>query len=182
MKALFITEKPSVAQQFASVLGVKRTSKTDGYIEDDNYVITWCVGHLVSMLYPDAYGEEYKTWNLDVLPFLPEEYKYGVISSVKKQYGVVHKMLHRSDIDTVYWAGDSGREGQVIEENIRRYGGVRKGMKELRVWIDSQTSEEIKRGIREAKPMSAYDNVAASGIMRAIEIMLWELTSPVRLP
>lgn len=169
MKKLFITEKPSVAQQFASVLGVKRTSKTDGYIEDNDYVITWCVGHLVSMLYPDAYGEEYKIWNLDVLPFLPEEYKYGVISSVKKQYGVVHKMLHRSDIDTVYWAGDSGREGQVIEENIRRYGGVRKGMKELRVWIDSQTSDEIKRGIREAKPMSAYDNVAASGIMRAIE-------------
>ena len=169
MKRLVITEKPSVAQQFAAVLGVKRTSKTDGYIEDDDYVITWCVGHLVSMLYPDAYGEEYKVWNLDVLPFLPEEYKYGVISSVKKQYGVVNKMLHRNDIDTVYWAGDSGREGQVIEENIRRYSGIRKGMKELRVWIDSQTSDEIKRGIREAKPMSAYDNVAASGIMRAIE-------------
>ena len=169
MKKLIITEKPSVAQQFATVLGVKRTVHTDGYIEDDNYVITWCVGHLVSMLYPEAYGEQYKKWNLEVLPFLPDEYKYGVITSVKKQYAVVHKMLHRKDIDTVYWAGDSGREGQVIEENIRRFGGVRSGMKELRVWIDSQTSDEIKRGLREAKPMSAYDLIANSGTMRAIE-------------
>lgn len=166
---LIITEKPSVAQQFASVLGVKRTSKTDGYIEDENYVVTWCVGHLVSMLYPEAYGEQYKKWGLEVLPFLPDEYKYGVIASVKKQYAVVHKMLHRNDIDTVYWAGDAGREGQVIEENIRRFGGVRSGMKELRVWIDSQTADEIKRGMREAKPMTAYDLIASSGIMRAIE-------------
>lgn len=166
-KSLIISEKPSVAMEFAKVL--KITGKKDGYIEGDKYVITWCVGHLIEMLYPDAYDEKYKKWTLEDLPFLPKTYKYGIISKVKKQYQIINKMLHRSDIDTVYWAGDSGKEGQTIEENIRRYGGVRKGMKELRVWIDSQTEDEIKRGLREAKPMSDYDNLGNSGIMRAIE-------------
>ena len=166
-KSLIITEKPSVAQEFARILGVSR--RNDGYIENDGYVITWCVGHLVEMVYPEEYDEKYKKWKLEDLPFLPEQYKYHVIPNVKKQYDVVHHMLHREDIDKVYWAGDAGKEGQTIEENIRRYGGVREGMEELRVWIDSQTEEEILRGIKEAKPMSEYDHLADSGIMRTIE-------------
>lgn len=166
-KSLIITEKPSVAQEFARILGV--SGRNDGYIENDKYVITWCVGHLVEMVYPEAYDEKYKRWRLEDLPFLPEEYKYNVIPDVSKQYDTVHKMLFREDIETVYWAGDAGKEGQTIEENIRRFGGVRPGMKELRVWIDSQTEEEILRGIREAKPMAEYDNLAKSGIMRTIE-------------
>ena len=166
-KSLIITEKPSVAQEFARILGV--SGRNDGYIENDGYVITWCVGHLVEMVYPEEYNEKYKKWKLEDLPFLPEQYKYHVIPNVKKQYDVVHHMLHREDIDKVYWAGDAGKEGQTIEENIRRYGGVREGMEELRVWIDSQTEEEILRGIREAKPMAEYDNLAKSGIMRTIE-------------
>ena len=166
-KSLIITEKPSVAQEFARILGV--SGRNDGYIENDDYVITWCVGHLVEMVYPEAYDEKYKRWRLEDLPFLPEEYKYNVIPNVSKQYDTVHKMLFREDIETVYWAGDAGKEGQTIEENIRRFGGVRPGMKELRVWIDSQTEEEILRGIREAKPMAEYDNLAKSGIMRTIE-------------
>lgn len=166
-KSLIITEKPSVAQEFARILGV--SGRNDGYIENSDYVITWCVGHLVEMVYPEVYDEKYKKWKLEDLPFLPKEYKYDVIPAVSKQYDVVHKMLHREDIDTVYWAGDAGKEGQTIEENIRMYGGVREGMKERRVWIDSQTEEEIKRGIREAKPMSDYANLGKSGIMRTIE-------------
>lgn len=166
-KSLIITEKPSVAQEFARILGV--SGRNDGYIENDKYVITWCVGHLVEMVYPEEYDEKYKRWRLEDLPFLPEEYKYNVIPNVSKQYDTVHRMLFREDIETVYWAGDAGKEGQTIEENIRRFGGVREGMKELRVWIDSQTEEEILRGIREAKPMSEYDNLAKSGIMRTIE-------------
>ncbi len=166
-KSLIITEKPSVAQEFARILGV--SGRNDGYIENDKYVITWCVGHLVEMVYPEEYDEKYKRWRLEDLPFLPEEYKYNVIPNVSKQYDTVHRMLFREDIETVYWAGDAGKEGQTIEENIRRFGGVRPGMKELRVWIDSQTEEEILRGIREAKPMEEYDNLAKSGIMRTIE-------------
>ncbi|MGN0142062.1 MAG: topoisomerase C-terminal repeat-containing protein [Roseburia sp.] len=166
-KSLIITEKPSVAQEFARILGV--SGRNDGYIENGEYVITWCVGHLVEMVYPEEYDEKYKRWKLEDLPFLPKEYKYHVIPAVSRQYAVVHEMLHREDIDRVYWAGDAGKEGQTIEENIRRFGGVREGMEELRVWIDSQTEEEILRGIREAKPMTEYDNLANSGIMRTIE-------------
>lgn len=166
-KSLIITEKPSVAIDFAKAL--KINGKKDGYIENDKYVITWCVGHLIEMLYPESYDEKYRKWTLEDLPFLPKTYKYGVISKVRKQYEIVNHMLHRKDIDTVYWAGDSGKEGQTIEENIRRYSGVRKGMKELRVWIDSQTEEEIINGIKNAKPMSDYEKLGNSGIMRAIE-------------
>lgn len=166
-KSLIITEKPSVAQEFARILGV--SGRNDGYIENDAYVITWCVGHLVEMVYPEEYDEKYKKWRLEDLPFLPKEYKYNVIPNVSRQYDTVHRMLHREDIDTVYWAGDAGKEGQTIEENIRKFGGVREGMKELRVWIDSQTEEEILRGLREAKDMSEYDNLARSGVMRTIE-------------
>ena len=166
-KSLIITEKPSVAREFAGVLGV--SGRQDGYIENDDYVITWCIGHLVEMVYPESYDIKYKKWRLEDLPFLPESYKYDVIPAVSRQYDIVHKMLFREDIDKVYWAGDAGKEGQTIEENIRNFGGVREGMEELRVWIDSQTEEEIRRGIREAKPMSEYANLGKSGIMRTIE-------------
>lgn len=166
-RALIITEKPSVAREFARVLGV--AGRKDGYLENDKYVITWCVGHLVEMVYPEAYDERYKKWRLEDLPFLPVDYKYDVIENVRKQYDIVHGFLHSKDIDKVYWAGDSGKEGQTIEENIRNFGGVREGMEEVRVWIDSQTEEEIKRGIDEARPMSDYANLGKSGIMRAIE-------------
>ena len=169
MKKLIITEKPSVAMQFKNALKLSCNEKQDGFIEDDNWVITWCIGHLVALVYPENYDEKYKKWNLEDLPFLPDEYQYGVISNVKNQYKTVYELLHRADIDVVYWAGDSGREGQVIEENIRHFGGVRQGIKELRVWIDSQTDKAILQGIKEAKPMSAYENLAASGTMRAIE-------------
>ncbi len=166
-KSLIITEKPSVAREFAQVLRVN--GRGDGFIENGEYVITWCVGHLVGLVYPEAYDIKYKKWRLEDLPFLPQEYKYGIIKEVSKQYDIVHGMLQREDIDRVYWAGDAGKEGQTIEENIRNFGGVREGMEELRVWIDSQTEEEILRGIREAKPMAAYANLGNSGIMRTIE-------------
>ena len=166
-KSLIITEKPSVARDFANVLRVQ--GRQDGYLENAEYVITWCVGHLVEMVYPERYDEKYGKWKLEDLPFLPKEYIYDVIPAVKKQYDIVHGMLMREDIDRVYWAGDAGKEGQTIEENIRNFGGVREGMEELRVWIDSQTEEEILRGIREAKPMSDYANLGNSGIMRTIE-------------
>ncbi|MBQ7076874.1 MAG: topoisomerase C-terminal repeat-containing protein [Lachnospiraceae bacterium] len=166
-KALIITEKPSVAKEFARVLKVNGNKK--GYIENDSYVISWCVGHLVGLIYPDAYDEKYKKWKKEDLPFLPVNYKYDVIADVKEQYAVVHSLLYREDIDVVYWAGDAGKEGQTIEENIRNFGGVREGMKELRVWIDSQTDEELLRGLKEARPMTDYKNLGLSGIMRTIE-------------
>ncbi len=166
-KTLVITEKPSVAREYAAILNVK--GRGDGFIENNDYCITWCVGHLVEMCYPEKYDEKYKRWRMEDLPFLPEEYKYDVISNVKKQYDTVKSLLHRQDIETVLWAGDSGREGQVIEELIRRKGGVRNGLIEKRVWIDSTTEEEILRGINEAKPYSDYDNLSNAGIMRGIE-------------
>lgn len=166
-KKLIITEKPSVARDFARVLNVN--NKRNGYIENDEYVITWCVGHLVEMVYPEKYDARFKVWKLEDLPFLPREYKYDVIQNVKSQYDIVHGFLNSDSIDTVYWAGDSGKEGQTIEENIRNFGGVRSGMNELRVWIDSQTDDEIRMGIKQAKPMSEYANLGKSGIMRAIE-------------
>ncbi|MBQ1604396.1 MAG: DNA topoisomerase III, partial [Lachnospiraceae bacterium] len=166
-KKLIITEKPSVARDFARVLHV--SGNNNGYIENDEYVISWCYGHLVQLVYPEDYDPKYKSWRLEDLPFLPQDYKYGVVESAKDQYVVVNSLLHREDIDTVYWAGDSGKEGQTIEENIRIYGGVREGMEELRVWIDSQTDDEILRGIREAKPMSDYERLGKSGLMRTIE-------------
>ncbi len=164
---MIITEKPSVAREYARILKV--SGKGEGLIENSEYCITWCVGHLIEMLYPEAYDMRLKKWNLNDLPFLPEEYKYGVIPKSKKQYKTVEKCLHRSDIDVVLWAGDSGREGQVIEELIRRNSGVEKNIEEKRVWIDSTTEEEILRGIKEAKPYESYRNLANAGIMRGIE-------------
>ena len=166
-KTLIITEKPSVAREYAKILNVKGNG--NGLIENDKYCITWCVGHLVEMLYPESYDPKLKKWALKDLPFLPEDYLYDVIPNVKKQYESVKNCLHRKDIDLVLWAGDSGREGQVIEELIRMKSGVRDGLVEKRVWIDSTTEEEIMRGINEAKPYEDYRNLANAGIMRGIE-------------
>ncbi len=167
-KILVITEKPSVAREYAQILSVSG-GKRDGYIEDNNYIISWCVGHLITMSYPEKYDESLKKWSLNTLPFLPKEYKYEVIGNVKKQYEIVKSLLNRPDVDEILWAGDPAREGQYIENLIRDQAGVNPNAIEKRVWIDSTTEEEIKRGIRDAKPMSEYDNLAASGYMRAIE-------------
>lgn len=167
-KILVITEKPSVAREYAQILSVNG-GKRDGYIENDNYIISWCVGHLITMSYPEKYDETLKKWSLSTLPFLPDKYRYEVIGSVKKQYDIVKMLLNREDVDEILWAGDPAREGQYIENLIRDQAGVNPKAVEKRVWIDSTTEEEIKRGIREARPMSDYDNLAASGYMRAIE-------------
>ena len=156
-----------MAQQFAEALKVKGR-RGDGYIESDQAVITWCVGHLITMSYPDAYDPALKRWSLETLPFLPEKFKYQVIDSVAKQFQVVSGLLNRADVDTIYVCTDSGREGEYIYRLVAQMAGV-KGKKEKRVWIDSQTEEEILRGIREAKDLSEYDNLSASAYLRAKE-------------
>ena len=166
-KTLIITEKPSVAREYASILSVR--GNAEGRIENEAYVITWCVGHLIAMCYPEKYDMRYKKWKMEDLPFLPASYRYEIIPASKKQYEIVHQQLHRKDIDLVLYAGDSGREGEVIIQLVRNVSGVRSGMEERRVWIDSCTEEEILRGIREAKDISAYDNLADAGIMRGLE-------------
>ena len=166
-KTLIITEKPSVAGEYAEILGVPKRGQ--GAYSSNEYIITWCVGHLIEMCYPGDYDEKYNKWKMEDLPFLPNTYKYAVIPSVKKQYDVVHRLMNSTEVDTILYAGDSGREGEVIIRLIRNFGGVREGIEERRVWIDSFTEDEIKRGIREAKPISAYDNLAGAGIMRGIE-------------
>ena len=166
-KALYIAEKPSVAQEFARALKISGR-RADGYIESDTAVVTWCVGHLVTMSYPEEYDIKYKKWRLDTLPFFPKEFKYQVVDGVKKQYKIVSSLLARSDIDTIYVCTDSGREGEYIYRLVAQMAGV-KGKKEKRVWIDSQTEEEILRGIREAKDLREYDNLAASAYLRAKE-------------
>ena len=166
-KSLFIAEKPSVAREFAAALKEKMTSK-DGYAESDSYVVTWCVGHLVTMSYPDAYDEKYKKWLLDTIPFIPDKFKYEIIPSVKKQFNIVKGLLNRGDVETIYVCTDSGREGEYIYRLVSMMADV-KGKHEKRVWIDSQTEEEILRGIREAKDLSEYDNLAASAYLRAKE-------------
>ena len=166
-KTLIITEKPSVAGEYADILGVPKRGQ--GAYSSSEYIITWCVGHLIEMCYPGDYDEKYNKWKMEDLPFLPQTYKYAVIPSVKKQYDVVHNLMNSTEVDTILYAGDSGREGEVIIRLIRNFGGVREGIEERRVWIDSFTEDEIKRGMREAKPISAYDNLAGAGIMRGIE-------------
>ena len=166
-KALYIAEKPSVAQEFAKALKING-QKRDGYLESENAVVTWCVGHLVTMSYPEKYDMKYKRWSLDTLPFLPGEFKYEVIPAVNKQFQIVKGLLNRPDIDTIYVCTDSGREGEYIYRLVAQMAGV-KGKEQKRVWIDSQTEEEILRGIREAKDISAYDNLAASAYLRAKE-------------
>ena len=166
-KALYIAEKPSVAQEFAKALKING-QRRDGYLESQDSVVTWCVGHLVTMSYPEKYDIKYKRWSLDTLPFLPREFKYEVIPGVQKQFEIVKELLNREDVDTIYVCTDSGREGEYIYRLVAQMAGVH-GKKEKRVWIDSQTEEEIMRGIREAKDLSAYDNLSASAYLRAKE-------------
>ena len=166
-KALYIAEKPSVAQEFAKALKING-QRRDGYLESEDSVVTWCVGHLVTMSYPEKYDMKYKRWSFDTLPFLPREFKYEVIPGVSKQFKIVKELLNRADIDTIYVCTDSGREGEYIYRLVAQMAGV-KNKKQKRVWIDSQTEEEILRGIREAKDLSAYDNLASSAYLRAKE-------------
>ena len=166
-KSVFIAEKPSVAQEFAKALKVK-TTRHDGYLESENTIVTWCVGHLVTMSYPEVYDIKYKRWTLETLPFLPGEFKYEVIPAVRKQFEIVSGLLNRADVETIYVCTDSGREGEYIYRLVAQMAGV-KGKKEKRVWIDSQTEEEIIRGIKEAKDLSAYNNLSASAYLRAKE-------------
>lgn len=166
-KSLYIAEKPSVAREFAKAL--KENMKTkDGYMESDHAVVTWCVGHLVTMSYPEAYDEKLKRWSLSTLPFLPEEFKYEVIPGVSKQFQIVSGLLNRPDVSTIYVCTDSGREGEYIYRLVEQMAEV-KGKERRRVWIDSQTEEEILRGIREAKDLSEYDNLSESAYLRAKE-------------
>ena len=166
-KRVFIAEKPSVAREFAGSLDLRFTSR-DGYMEAENTIVTWCVGHLVTMCYPDAYDPKYKKWSLSTIPFIPDVYKYQVIDGVKKQFGIVKKILTDKDVDTIYVCTDSGREGEYIYRLVAQEAGVT-GKRQLRVWIDSQTKEEILRGIREAKDISEYDHLGAAAYLRAKE-------------
>lgn len=166
-KTLFIAEKPSVAMDFVKLLNVKG-KRSNGYIEGEKSIFTWCVGHMVTMSYPEAYDEKLKFWNLRDLPFLPTEYKYEVISSASAQFNIVSSLMNREDVDSIYVCTDSGREGEYIYRLVDDMAGKPNKIKK-RVWIDSQTEEEIKRGIKEAKPLSEYDSLAHSAYLRAKE-------------
>ena len=167
-KKLLITEKPSVAREFAKVLGINGGNK-NGYIESNDWIITWCVGHLVTMSYPEKYDEKLKLWRLDTLPFLPEEYKYEIIPAVEKQFEIVKSLLQREDVEEIYNAGDSGREGEYIQRLVYMMAKPNPNAKIKRVWIDSQTEDEIRRGIKEAKDQSEYDSLSDSAYLRAKE-------------
>lgn len=166
-KSLYIAEKPSVAQEFAKTLNIKG-NKRDGYIESDDAVVSWCIGHMVTMSYPEKYDMKYKRWNLKDLPFLPEEYKYEVIENVEKQFNTLKMLMNREDISTIYVCTDSGREGEYIYRLVDQMVNAEGKMKK-RVWIDSQTEEEIKKGILNAKPLNEYDNLAHAAYLRAKE-------------
>ena len=166
-KSVYIAEKPSVAQEFAKALHVNFTRK-DGYLEGGDHIVTWCVGHLVTMSYPDAYDPNLKRWSFDTLPFIPKEFKYEVIPAVAKQFNIVAGLLNREDVDKIYVCTDSGREGEYIYRLVEQMAGVH-GKKRLRVWIDSQTEEEIKRGVKDAKDLSEYDNLSEAAYLRAKE-------------
>ncbi len=167
MKQVFIAEKPSVAKEFAKALKYNMKSR-DGYLESEEAIVTWCVGHLVTMSYPEVYDEKWKRWSMEPLPFLPQEFKYEVIDSVKKQFGIVQGILNREDVGTIYVCTDSGREGEYIYRLVEMQAGVT-GKERKRVWIDSQTEEEILRGIREAKDLSEYDALSSAAFLRAKE-------------
>ena len=167
MKSIYIAEKPSVAQEFAKALKFNMT-RNDGYLESENAIVTWCVGHLVTMSYPEVYDPALKKWSFETLPFLPEEFKYEVIPAVKKQFEIVKKLLNREDVDKIYVCTDSGREGEYIYRLVDQMAKP-VGKEKRRVWIDSQTEEEILRGIKEAKLLSEYDNLASSAYLRAKE-------------
>lgn len=166
-KKLFIAEKPSVANEFAKALK-QNMRKKDGYLESDDYVVTWCVGHLVTMSYPEVYDEKLKKWSIDTLPFIPDNYLYEIIPTVKKQFEIVSGLLNRDDVTSIYVCTDSGREGEYIYRLVEQMSGV-KNKERRRVWIDSQTEEEINRGIAEAKDLSEYDNLSAAAYLRAKE-------------
>jgi DNA topoisomerase-3 len=166
-KSVFIAEKPSVAKEFAKALKYNMKNR-DGFMESEEAIVTWCVGHLVTMSYPEAYDEKYRRWSLHTIPFIPEEFKYEVIESVKKQFQIVSGLLNRADVDTIYVCTDSGREGEYIYRLVEQQANVH-GKARKRVWIDSQTEEEILRGIREAKDLSAYDNLSSAAYLRAKE-------------
>jgi len=167
-KKLLITEKPSVAMEFSKALK-QNTTRKNGYLESEDWIITWCVGHLVTMSYPEAYDENLKFWRLDTLPFLPKEYKYEIIPNVKNQFEIVESLLKREDIEEIYNAGDSGREGEYIQRLVFMMAKPNPNAKMKRVWIDSQTEEEILRGIKEAKDLSEYDSLSDSAYLRAKE-------------
>ena len=167
-KKLLITEKPSVAMEFAKVLKITANRK-NGYIESDEWIITWCVGHLVTMSYPEVYDEKLKLWRLDTLPFIPQEWKYEIIPAVQNQFKIVQSLLQRKDVEEIYNAGDSGREGEYIQRLVFMMAKPNPNAKIKRVWIDSQTEEEIQRGIREAKDESEYDSLSDSAYLRAKE-------------
>lgn len=166
-KSIYIAEKPSVAKEFAKALKYNMKNR-DGYLESDEAVVTWCVGHLVTMSYPEAYDEKYKRWSLDTIPFIPEKFKYEVIDAVKKQFQIVSSLLNREDVETIYVCTDSGREGEYIYRLVEQQANVHDKLRK-RVWIDSQTEEEILRGIKEAKDLSEYDNLSSAAYLRAKE-------------
>ncbi len=168
MKKLLITEKPSVAMEFAKALKINATRK-NGYLESNEWIITWCVGHLVTMSYPEKYDEKLKFWRLETLPFIPKEWKYEIIPNVANQFNIIKELMHREDIEEIYNAGDSGREGEYIQRLVYMMAKPDPKIKMKRVWIDSQTEEEILRGIREAKDMSEYDSLSDSAYLRAKE-------------
>lgn len=173
MKNLYIAEKPSVAREFAKALGMKGAATAgarDGYLENEDTVVTWCVGHLITMSYPEVYDPALKKWSFDTIPFIPEEYKYEIIDASSKQFQIVSRLLNREDVGRIYVCTDSGREGEYIYRLVEQMAGVDKSKKDRRrVWIDSQTEEEIMRGIREAKELSAYDNLSDAAYLRAQE-------------
>ena len=165
---LLITEKPSVAMEFAKALKINATRK-NGYLESNEWLITWCVGHLVTMSYPEKYDENLKYWNLNTLPFIPKEWKYELIPAVENQFNIINTLLKRDDIEVIYNAGDSGREGEYIQRLVLMMAEPNPNAKLKRVWIDSQTEDEILRGIKEAKDLSEYDSLSNSAYLRAKE-------------
>ena len=167
-KKLLITEKPSVAMEFVKALKIT-TNRKNGYLESQEWIITWCVGHLVTMSYPEKYDEKLKLWRLETLPFIPEEWKYEIIPQVEKQFNIIKELMHREEIEEIYNAGDSGREGEYIQRLVYMMAKPNPKTKMKRVWIDSQTEEEILRGIKEAKDMSYYDSLSDSAYLRAKE-------------
>ena len=168
MKKILITEKPSVAMEFAKALKINANRK-NGYLESEEWIITWCVGHLVTMSYPEKYDEKLKQWRLDTLPFMPKEWKYEIIPAVENQFNIIQSLLQRDDISEIYNAGDSGREGEYIQRLVLMMAKPNPKAKIKRVWIDSQTEEEILRGIKEAKDASEYDILSDSAYLRAKE-------------
>ena len=167
-KKLLITEKPSVAMEFAKALKIT-TNRRNGYLESEKWIITWCEGHLVTMSYPEKYDEKLKFWRLDTLPFIPSDWKYEIIPQVENQFNIVKGLMQREDIEEIYNAGDSGREGEYIQRLVFMMAHPNPNAKMKRVWIDSQTEEEILRGIREAKDLSEYDSLSDSAYLRAKE-------------